>query len=150
MRASVVGTLLICIAGSASAQQSRSLSEQEALRAAEAMTETYVSKFNAGDADGVSRLFGDNAVYLNPVGAVMTSREAIKNGFATRMKNGQPKLSEKVIEAHAIGDAVWVAGEWTLTPIDAKETTGHYAWIMAPEGNDWRFRMLISNLTPPR
>lgn len=150
MRAVVAGAMLVCFIGSASAQQGRSLSEQEASQAAESMTATYVSKFNAGDAEGVSGLFGDDAVYLNPVGAVMTSREAIKNGFAARMKNGQPKLSEKVIEAHAVGNAVWAAGEWTLAPTDAKETTGHYAWIMVPEGNNWRFRMLISNVTPPR
>jgi hypothetical protein len=58
------------------------------------------------------------------------------------------KLTEKLLEAHAAGDAVWATGEWTLAPADGQPITGRYAWVAVPEGNNWRLRMQISNVIP--
>ena len=143
-----LGIAMVCIASSALAQQDRT-PEQEAREAAESMIAAYVSTWNAGDAEGISKLYRDDGVWLTPVGTVLTSREAIKSQVAARMKNGQPKLSEKLIEAHPAGNNVWATGEWTLMPTDGHEVSGHFAWIMVPEGHNWLLRMQISKITPP-
>ena len=64
------------------------------------------------------------------------------------MKSGQTKLTEKVMEAHAVGKAIWTTGAWMLTAEDGEEVSGHSAYVMVPEGGIWRLRMAISNLSP--
>jgi hypothetical protein len=79
--------LVLCLIGSAAAQQGRSLSDQEASKIAEGLTATYVATWNAGDAEALSKLFSANQPrYLPALGPIWDSQEAIKNGVAARIK----------------------------------------------------------------
>ena len=86
MRPAFTGSMLVlCLIGSAAAQQGRSLSDQEASKIAEGLTATYVATWNAGDAEALSKLFSANR-YLPALGPIWDSQEAIKNGVAARIK----------------------------------------------------------------
>jgi uncharacterized protein (TIGR02246 family) len=139
--------LAACVATPVLAQD---LTDQDARKAADAMAEKYVQTFNAADPDGIANLFTEDGIYLPAFGGALMNRSAIKEVVAARMKSGQPKLTEKVMEAQVVGKAIWTAGEWILTAQDGKVVSGHYAYVMVPEGSAWRLRMAISNLTPSK
>ena len=147
-RALTAAMLVLCISASAGSAcvQGRQLTDQEAKQIAEQITAKFVTAWNRGDAEAVSKLFSEHPSYLPALGPVWDSQEAIKNGISPRINM---KIAEKLLEAHAAGDNVWATGEWTLTPASGSPIAGRYAWIAVPEGGDWRFRLQISNVAPP-
>jgi uncharacterized protein (TIGR02246 family) len=136
-----------CVATPVLAQD---LTDQDARKAADAMAEKYVQTFNSTDPEGFANLFAEDGIYLPVFGGALMDRSAIKEVVAARMKTGQSKLTERVMEAQAVGKAIWTTGEWILTAQDGKVVSGHYAYVMVPDGTGWRLRMAISNLTPSK
>ncbi len=69
------------------------------------------------------------------------------------MKAGWTKETVTVTQAHAVGDAVWDTGEYSIIGTgenNGKEISGHYAAVLTQSGNEWRIAMLIGNLNPAR
>jgi uncharacterized protein (TIGR02246 family) len=130
--------------------QERGLSDEAARKVADTITTKYESAFNAADAASLSELYSQDATYLPALGPVLTGRLAIRDGAAARFQSSKSKVTEKILEARSAGDAVWTTGEWTLAAADGKEFRGHYAYVLVQDGKDWRIRMAISNLTPPK
>jgi ketosteroid isomerase-like protein len=114
---------------------------------------------NKNDADAVAAVFTEDAVCVTPQGLIY-GREAIKEHYTEVFK--QFELSNDIPKAdpnspHTIGAAgneVWETGEWSsnFRNIDGGctgQNRGYYSAIYIREGDAWKIRMQIFNVTPP-
>ena len=152
MRRTLISSMLaICLAGPVLAQQGSTVSEQDAQQAANTISKKFETAYNAGDAAGIASLFADGGIYLTPGGTVLSDRQAMEKALAGRMKAGWTKETVQVTGAHAVGDAVWAIGEYSITGTgqnSGKQIGGHFAQVLTRSGTEWRFSMLMAGLTP--
>ena len=138
------------VAARASAQGT-AVSPQDGRQVADSVESKWMASYNSGSASGVAALFAPDGTYVNAVGAVMNGAQAIQDAVAARLKAGWPKVTTTVLQANAVGDAVWLLGEYTYTgagPNSGKQQRGHFAKVLTRDGSDWRIRLLIGNSTP--
>ncbi|HYZ22666.1 MAG TPA: nuclear transport factor 2 family protein [Rhodopila sp.] len=135
------------------AQQGPAISDQAAQDAAVTISRQFGTNYNAGNAAGVASLFADQTEYFTPAGKVLRNRRDIEAAIADRIKAGWTKEEGILSEAHAAGNMVWLTGRYSLIGSgknEGKRIGGHFAGLLIQEGQNWRFRMLIANLTPTR
>jgi ketosteroid isomerase-like protein len=114
---------------------------------------------NKNDAEAVAAVFTEDGVVVTPQGPIY-GREAIKEHYTEVFK--QFELSNDIPKAdpnspHTIGTAgneVWETGEWSsnFRDIDSGGTgqnRGYYSAIYVREGDAWKIRVQIFNVTPP-
>ncbi len=151
MRRTLIPSMLaICLAGPVLAQ-GPAVSEQDAQQAANTISKKFETAYNAGDAAGIASLFADGGTYLTPGGTVLSDRQAMATAIAGRIKAGWTNETVKVTAAHAAGDAVWAIGEYAIMGTgqnSGKQISGHFAEVLTRSGPEWRFSMLMANLTP--
>jgi uncharacterized protein (TIGR02246 family) len=113
--------------------------------------------WNNNDAVALAALYTEDAILVNDTGPIY-GREAIEKHYADVFK--QVHFSNHIetgdqYSPHIIGTAgneAWTGGEWTTTlkgqnfgPVDAK---GNWVEIYRREGDDWKIRLDIWNVTP--
>ena len=123
----------------------------------EAKIQKYNEAFDKNDASAVAAFFTEDAVLVTDKGPIY-GREAIEKHFADLFQNLH--FSNHIDKAdqyspHIIGtagDEMWSNGEWSLTlqektgdPIPLK---GYWSEIFFREGDAWKIRMQIWNITP--
>ena len=123
----------------------------------DAKIQKYNKPFDKNDAGAVAAFFAEDAVLVTDKGPIY-SREAIEKHFADLFQNVH--FSNHIDKAdqyspHIIGTAgneMWSNGEWSLTvqektgdPIPLK---GYWSEIFVREGDAWKVRMQIWNITP--
>jgi ketosteroid isomerase-like protein len=114
---------------------------------------------NKNDADAVAAVFTEDAVCVTPQGPIY-GREAIKEHYADvfthfQLSNDLPKPDPN--SPHKVGTAgneVWETGEWSCNfrNVDggsAGQNRGYYSAVYIREGDAWKIRMQIFNVTPP-
>jgi uncharacterized protein (TIGR02246 family) len=110
---------------------------------------------NANDADVAAACFTEDAVYVTDTGPV-NGREAIKKRYADLFQKVQ--FSDHIItidqdSPHVIGTdgkQMWATGGWS-TDIRGENfgpTKIKGYWSVIREGDDWKIRMLTSNVAP--
>ena len=122
-----------------------------------ALAKKFDDAFNNNDAAAVAALFTEDAVLVTDTGLVY-GREAIEKHLADLLQKF--RFSDHIGKAdqyspHTIGTAgneMWATGEWSCTvrgesggPIQSK---GYWSAIYVREGNVWKKRMDIYNVTP--
>lgn len=150
-RTLIPSVLAICLAGPVLAQQGPAVSEQEDQQAANTISKNFETAYNAGDGAGIASLFADGGTYLTPGGKVLSDRQAMEKAIAGRIKAGWTNETVKVTAAHAAGDAVWAIGEYAIMGTgqnSGKQIGGHFAEVLMRSRPEWRFIMLMANLTP--
>ena len=123
-----------------------------------ALPKKFAAAFNNNDGAAVAALYTEDAVLVNDSGPIY-GREAIEKHYVDlfqklHFSNHIAKTDQ--YSPHNIGTAgneVWVNGEWNNTfqgqnggPIQLK---GYWANIWVREGDDWKIRLDIWNVTPP-
>jgi ketosteroid isomerase-like protein len=123
----------------------------------DAKIQKYNEAFDKNDAGAVAAFFTEDAVLVTDKGPIY-GREAIEKHFADLFQNVH--FSNHIDKAdqyspHIIGTAgneMWSNGEWSLTlqektgdPIPLK---GYWSEIYVREGDAWKVRMQIWNITP--
>jgi Ketosteroid isomerase homolog len=111
---------------------------------------------NKNDASSIASFFTEDAVLVTNRGPIY-GREAIEKHFTDvlqkdRFINQTSKADQ--YSPHIIGTAgneMWSNGEWSLTiqetdPIPLK---GYWSEIYVREGDAWKVRMHMWNITPP-
>jgi uncharacterized protein (TIGR02246 family) len=113
--------------------------------------------WNNNDAAALAALYAEDAILVNDTGPVY-GREAIEKHYADvfqklHFSNHVEKGDQ--YSPHIIGTAgneVWTSGEWTTTikgqDWGPKEFKGNWVEIYRREGDDWKIRLDIWNLTP--
>jgi uncharacterized protein (TIGR02246 family) len=116
----------------------------------------HADAMNKNDAAAAAALFTEDAVYVTDRGPV-NGRQAIEKWYADLFQNVH--FSDHVITVdqdspHNISTAgkqmLWATGGWS-TAIQGKDwgpkqIKGY--WSVIREGDDWKIRMLTSNITP--
>jgi ketosteroid isomerase-like protein len=116
----------------------------------------YDEAINKNDASSIASFFTEDAVLVTNRGPIY-GREAIEKHFTDvlekdRFINQTSKADQ--YSPHIIGTAgneMWSNGEWSLTiqetdPIPLK---GYWSEIYVREGDAWKVRMHMWNITPP-
>jgi uncharacterized protein (TIGR02246 family) len=120
-----------------------------------ALIKNYDEVFNKNDAAALAVFFTEDAVFVTETGPIY-GREAIVKHFADLF----PKVhfSDHVGKAdeyspHIIdtaGNKMWATGGWSATikgeNFGPKQIKGFFSVIR--EGDDWKIRMLTTNVTP--
>jgi ketosteroid isomerase-like protein len=113
--------------------------------------------YSNDDAAAVAALFTEDGVLVRPQGTVY-GREAIEKLYADtfqkiHLSNDTSKADQN--SPHSIGAAgneIWETGEWSVTLQGKKgppmQLKGYNAYIDVREGDDWKIRMEIFNVTP--
>jgi ketosteroid isomerase-like protein len=123
IRIAPLPTLLILLAAGCQPPAEEAAPARTAEQAAadiEAVKTSWVEMANAGDAAGVAALFTDDAVYVDPYGAVHQGRTAIEAYYTetfTRSSGWELQIEGSMVA----GGMVAGYGTWSATP-------------MAPEG----------------
>ena len=141
---------------SAFAQQKDAVDPQVAEQLS-ALSKKTDEAFNSGDAAALGALYTEDAVLVNDTGPIY-AREAIEKHWADVFK--QVQFSNHLDKRdqnfpHITGTAgneAWSNGEWSTTlkgekfgPVDAK---GNWVEIYRREGNTWKKRLDMWNVTP--
>ena len=128
-------------------------SAQDAKKTADDVAAKWVSAYDAGDAAALAALFTPDGVFNAPSGAVVKGRDAIEKALAGRIKAGWTKETVTTTDAGMAGTAVLAAGEYGSVGSGeqaGKQSSGHFGWVLVPDGNAWRAAMLTANVTPPK
>lgn len=152
MRRSLGLTLfLIGLAMPATAQQTGSTAEQNALRMVEAFNVKYIEAYNNKDAAGVASLYTEDGV-LVPPGAIAVGRQDIEKAWRAVFDAGRTGLRYMIREAHAEGNLVWAVGQFTVMSPEQggvmQERRGNFANLYQREGGDLKFRVHAFNFLP--
>jgi len=157
-RAVVLVGLAISFALPTVAQQKETVDPQ-IVQQLHAIAKNSDEAFLMGDAAAVASFFTEDAVLLNDTGPIY-GRQAIEkyygNVFSYLHYFGHHTTYDST-SPHAIGtdgNGVWENGEWrsALAPrgedCGPHEIRGYFASVKVREGNTWKVRMAIYNLTP--
>ena len=139
--------------------QQKDAADSQIRQQLDTLGQKYDEAFNNDDAAALAATFTENAVLVNDTGPVY-GREPIEKYYADLFK--QVHISNEIgkrdqYSPHIIGTAgneLWSNGEWSLTyrvngggpgPIQLK---GYWSNIYLREGDAWKTRMGMSNVTP--
>ena len=121
-----------------------------------ALIKNYDEVFNKNDAPALAVFFTEDAVFVTETGPIY-GREAIVKHFADLFQKvhfsdhiGKPdEYSPHIIGA--AGNEVWASGGWSTTikgqGFGPTQIKGY--WSVIREGDDWKIRMLTTNVSPP-
>ena len=121
-----------------------------------ALIKNYDEVFNKNDAAALAVFFTEDAVFVTETGPIY-GREAIVKHFADLFQKvhfsdhiGKPdEYSPHIIGTD--GNEVWATGGWstTIKGQDFGPTQIKGYWSVIREGDDWKIRMLTTNVSPP-
>jgi uncharacterized protein (TIGR02246 family) len=122
-----------------------------------AIGKAYEDGGNNNDATTIAALYTEDAVLVTDRGPV-NGRQAIEKWYTDLYKGWHPKNLVIKFDGNAphligtAGNELWATGEWSETgqgetggPIQIK---GYWSAIYIREGDDWKLRMLTTNVTP--
>jgi uncharacterized protein (TIGR02246 family) len=120
------------------------------------LIKNYDEVFNKNDAPALAVFFTEDAVFVTETGPIY-GREAIVKHFADLFQKvhfsdhlGKPDEYSPHIIGTA-GNEVWASGGWSTTikgqDFGPSEIKGY--WSVIREGDDWKIRMLTTNVSPP-
>ena len=121
-----------------------------------ALIKNYDEVFNKNDAPALAVFFTEDAVFVTETGPIY-GREAIVKHFAELFQKvhfsdhlGKPDEYSPHIIGTA-GNEVWASGGWstTIKGQDFGPTQIKGYWSVIREGDDWKIRMLTTNVSPP-
>jgi uncharacterized protein (TIGR02246 family) len=120
------------------------------------LIKNYDEVLNKNDAPALAVFFTEDAVFVTETGPIY-GREAIVKHFADLFQKvhfsdhlGKPdEYSPHIIGT--TGNEVWASGGWstTIKGQDFGPTQIKGYWSVIREGDDWKIRMLTTNVSPP-
>jgi uncharacterized protein (TIGR02246 family) len=124
----------------------------------DAKIKKYDEASNKNDAAALAAFFTEEAVYVTDRGPIC-GREAIEKYFTDLFQNVD--FSSHIANAdqdspHIVGTAgneMWATGSWSLTHQEKggepMPLNGYWSEIYVREGDAWKVRMQMWNITPP-
>jgi uncharacterized protein (TIGR02246 family) len=121
-----------------------------------ALIKKFEDAYNDNDAVTLATLFREDAVFVTQEGPV-NGRQAIEKWYADHFKGvhfSNTLITVDQDSPHIIGTdgkEVWATGAWSATIEGEKFGTTQIKgfWSVIREGDDWKIRMLTTNVTPP-
>ena len=120
-----------------------------------ALIKTHTDALDQNDAAAVAATFKEDGVLVEQDGPVF-GREAIQKLWADRFQKVHFSNSKVTVDEdspHIIdtdGKAIWASGGWseTIQGQNSGPTQIKGYWSVIRDGDDWKIRMLTTNVTP--
>lgn len=125
---------------------------EQAMKVAQSVVDSYVAAFNKHDAKAISMLFVPDGVFLPPMGGAITKgRDAIERSWAGVFKSIGGSETIAVKDAMPLGDDVVVAvNEFKIIGDDPNKGFGGRAMIVLTKTPDgWRYAAITPQVAPP-
>lgn len=143
----IVTTFVVAaFTGPASAQQ-KATAPAELVQQIESLVRRQTDLLMKRDADALTALFADGAVYATSSGETLSGREKIRSYYATTI----PALGDnftresKVDEVHELGAGAWALGRGKTvvrTSEGVAELKDHWMAVYERIGGEWKVRAL--------
>jgi len=151
-------TLIMCLALSCAGEAGKTAEQIAADKEAIAtFIDHYEKTLKAGDIDGWSALWDDDAKRMEPFTAPVVGKEAIKNSMQSLLDMSTIDLKINNEEIAVIENWGYISGTFTYTAIlkmtpDTVNVSGSYLSIMKmQEDGNWKvFRECYNSDNPPR
>jgi uncharacterized protein (TIGR02246 family) len=117
-----------------------------------ALGRKYEEAYNQNDAAALAALFTEDATLVTPEGLV-SGRQAIESWYAGEFNRWH--ATNHLVQSDtlkAIGQDAWAVGEWWATlqgPNGPLLARGYYSAVYALEGDAWKIRMSMYNVSGP-
>jgi uncharacterized protein (TIGR02246 family) len=140
--------VIVALALSVSAYAQHKMTDADARKLSEAMSDKFNEDWNKGDAKQLASLFTRDATLVTP-GGRLSGSAAIENDLARAA--GKSVRSATVDEAHAIAaNAAWATGSFKVAGKSGNPSFGGFwASYYRRDGKAWKMRLFIINVTPP-
>ncbi len=122
-----------------------------------ALAKKFDEAWNSNDAAAVAALFTEDAVNVNDTGPIY-GRDALEKNWADMYRHVHMSNHLSTVDQyspHIIGTAgneLWMNGKYSLTvqgqDFGPVEQNGYWCLILVREGDAWKTRMQIWNITP--
>lgn len=104
----------------------------------------------AGNAEGMSDMYTNDAVLLPAGGDGARGREAIEAFWAEKLGTGVADVHLTTEELVPLGaDLAYEIGRYTTTPKDAEPVSGHYLVLWKKSSGEWKLHVDIFNEGEP-
>jgi uncharacterized protein (TIGR02246 family) len=117
--------------------------------AIEARLDLYEQRFNAADAEAVSRFFAEDVVYYGPLGEVFEGRDAVEDRYRRNLEAGFSDMDVEVLEIRILGDTAYDLARYEVTGPDGELLSGHHLAIMEKQDGAWIVRRTLVNAKMP-
>jgi uncharacterized protein (TIGR02246 family) len=111
----------------------------------------YEDAFNEKDATALAALFTEDALLVAPEG-LFSGRQAIEKRYSDLFQRSHLTSFFGVRDQlNALGDELWAVGKWWSLLQSGKGPVtvgGYWAEIYVREGDSWKIRLSIFNVTP--
>ena len=138
--------------------QQKDTADPEITQKIRAIGKGYDEASNNNNAAGIAALFTEDAVFVTDGGPVY-GRQAIEKWYEAVFQ--QVHITNHIIKADqgcphikgtAANEVIWETGEWSES-FEGKtggpmQHGGYWSAIDTREGDDWKIRMLTSNISP--
>jgi ketosteroid isomerase-like protein len=124
----------------------------------EALRRKYDEAANNNDAAAIAALYTEDAVFVTDTGPLY-GRQAVEKFYADVLQQWHIKNYISTYDQDSpyiigtAGNETWANGAWGYTAQpesgDPFQLKGYWSSIDVREGDDWKFRMLTWNITPP-
>ncbi|MFT5452304.1 MAG: hypothetical protein ACI9N9_001795 [Enterobacterales bacterium] len=109
----------------------------------------YIKLFNAGDADGLSQLFTEDALYLMDGFSIIKGRKAIAKQLKIEMSAGSAKITLNTLDIYHDKTTITEVGTWVVTIVeDSTEIIipGNYlvVWQLQKDGRWMIYKDVIN------
>jgi len=127
----------------------QTVSENDAKLTLSTMGVRFNEAWNTGDSKTLGSFFTEDAIFITPVG-IEVGRDAIVKNLALRA--GKSIHSGTLEQLRPLtADSFWAAGTWKNAENNGGPTfTGYSSAYYVREGDDWKIRMLMINVTPQK
>jgi len=110
----------------------------------------YIKLFNAGDADGLSQLFTEDALYLMDGFSIVKGRKAIARQLKIEMSAGPAKITLNTLELDRDKTTATEVGTWVVTIAEGSDEIiipGNYlvVWQQQKDGQWMIYKDVINH-----
>ena len=110
----------------------------------------YAESYSAGDAEGVTDLFTDDAVFVTPDGRLFEGRPTILEFFEDHFAGGALQLSVEDLETVVYAELAHSVTRWSATDEEGNVVVGGYGLVIfALVDGEWKWHWQVSNVILP-
>lgn len=140
--AGVVSSLVALLPGVA-------VADPQDVKAIEDRLQQYAARFNQGDAEAVSRLYGEDVVYYGPLGRVFHGRAAVAAHYQDNLAAGFTDMTVEVIEVDVLDDTAYDLARYTLISPEGQPLAGFHLAILEKTDGEWMVQRTLVNVVMP-
>lgn len=126
------------------------MADPQDVEAIKSRLQQYAVRFNRGDAEAVSQLYGEDVVYYGPLGRVFRGRVAVKEHYQGNLTAGFSDMAIDVIEIEVLDDTAYDLARYTIVGPQGQPLEGYHLAILEKEDGGWVVQRTLVNVVMPQ